>query len=326
VKNDLTIDSKVISMYEKLREADLVKDVATLSPAQEREQEQSANLLFIGKLEKVAKIENRKIPQLNDGGEIPIRIYYPMSEPGIALDDKGNLSKLPIVVFIHGGGFVAGDLHAVEETCCAIANRADSIVISVDYRLAPEFKFPSGLEDCFAASIWARVNASTLGGDPTNVIVAGDSAGGNLTAATCLMARDTSNLPPIALQALIYPVTDLSRNMGKYSGARFGPSAEEMDWIIKHYLQTKTDVMNPLVSPLLADLSGLPPAVIITAENDPLREQDLDYARKLEKFGVSVSVLDYPGMVHGFFTLPSYFDSGKLATDKLASIIRSLKD
>ena len=126
--------------------------------------------------------------------------------------------------------------------------------MSVDYRLAPEYKFPSGLNDCYQATIWTAENAAKLGGDPTKIVVAGDSAGGNLAACVCLMARENNSHPNIALQCLIYPVTDMSRDMAIYSNAQYGPPKEEIDWFTNHYVNSRSDVFNPLVSPYLADL------------------------------------------------------------------------
>jgi acetyl esterase len=153
--------------------------------------------------------------------------------------------------------------------------------------------------------------------------VAGDSAGGNLAAVVCLKARKNSK-PKIALQCLIYPVADLSSNMRKYSGVKYGPSMEEMVWYTDQYLSNSADALNPLVSPLLADLRDVPPAVMITAGDDPLRKQDLEYLAKLERAGVKATWYDYPAMVHGFFTLPGYFPSGEEAIEKLAKTIRVL--
>jgi len=315
-------------MYKQLREADLLKPISDLSPEEERSQELKAALLFMGKPEKMARIENKRIRQVVQDRtlEVPIRVYFPEKEG----TTTRSSAKRPIILFIHGGGFIAGELRTVEECCCLIAKTADSIVVSVDYRLAPEHKFPQGLDDCYGAAIWVLGNAEALGGDPGKVIISGDSAGGNLATEVCLMLaknqRIQRSLPAIALQFLVYPGVDLSWDMSKFSGVEYGPSKEEIDWMLKHYLSNPNDVTNPAVSPLLADIDGLslPPAFIVTAEFDPLREQDIAYARKLEQSGVKVWQREYPGMVHGFFHLPSFFDEGRQATLELAKLARML--
>ena len=273
-----------------------------------------------GPEEKIALIENVLISRSRDEGKIPLRIYYPKRNSSEAWRKR---KAPPVIVFIHGGGFVAGELLSVHETCCLLASASSSIVVSVDYRLAPENKFPAGLDDCYEATVWAGEKASSLGGDPAKLVVAGDSAGGNLAAVVCLMARESSK-PKIALQCLIYPATDLSAEMAKYSGVKYGPSKEEMDWYAKHYLKNPADALNPLVSPIFADLHDLPPAIIVTAGHDPLREQDLEYLGKLTLSGIKTTLYDYPEMIHGFFTLPGYFQSGSRAIEDVAKCIRQL--
>jgi len=203
-------------------------------------------------------------------------------------------------------------------------NRAAAIVVCVDYRLEPEHRFPIGLNDWYAASNWVIENAFSLGRDTGKVVVAVDSAGGNLAARACLMTRDSKRIPHIAVNALVYQVSDFSNDTSRYSGVEYGPSKEEMDWYAGHYFRTEGDALNPLASPIIANLKGIPPCLIVTAQNDPLREQDLEYARKLEISVVEVTILNYIGMVHGFFTLPTYFESGELAINELAKVIRSL--
>ncbi len=311
------VDSKVVAMYDRLDQLGLLRPLAELSPAEQRTQDLETIRLLMdkGAEKKIARTETISIPRWREDGKVQLKIYYPLA-------DKKD-ANLPVVVFIHGGGFITGEFLSVHETCCLLSSASQALVISVDYRLAPENRFPLGLNDCYTAAIWVSENASTLVVDPSKLVVAGDSAGGNLAAALCLLARERSK-PKIALQGLVYPVTDLSRDMTKYSGVKYGPSKEELESVAGHYLQNPKDALNPLVSPLLAELTGLPRAVMITAGNDPLREQDMDFVAKLRKAGVEVAVYDYPSMVHGFFTLPGYFPQGTEAIEVLGKHIRDL--
>ena len=313
------VDSRVVAMNERLERLGLLRPLAELTPAEQRRQDLETVLLFMDKREaeeKIGRIQTTSIPRLREEGEIQLRIYHPQID--------GLEQKVPVMIFIHGGGFITGEFTSVHESCCLLSSASQAVVVSVDYRLAPEHKFPLGLNDCFAAALWVSENASEFGADPSKLVVAGDSAGGNLAAVVCLLAREKVSKPKIAMQGLIYPVTDLGRDMTKYSGAKFGPSKEEVDMVIKHYLVNPNDALNPLVSPLRADLGSLPPAVIITAGNDPLREQAMDYAAKLREAGVEVALYDYPSMVHGFFTLPGYFPQGREAIQAIANHVRQL--
>jgi acetyl esterase len=245
-----------------------------------------------------------------------VRIYWPKQ-------NEMQVEMYPMIVFFHGGGWVLGNLDLYDELCAMLCNKAGSIVLSVDYRLAPENKFPIPLEDCYAATKWAATHAQFLQGDADSIVVAGDSAGGNLAAAVCLMAKEKRG-PKIAMQVLIYPITDLLADLSKYSKDKFGPSKEVMDWFIDHYMRDAADMKNPLASTVYGELGDLPPAVVVTAEYDPLRDQDLDYAKKLEHAGVKTQFLDYQGMVHGFVQLPSFFEQGKDAITKIAAEIDKL--
>ena len=166
-------------------------------------------------------------------------------------------------------------------------------------------KFPQPLHDCYAVTKWAYDNAKFLEGDQDTIIVAGSSAGGNLAAAVALMAKE-KNGPPIAAQLLIYPITDMTSDLSKYSKDKFGPSKEAMDWFGMHYVKNDSEFVNPLVSPIFGNLNELPQAIMVTAELDPLRDQDLRYVNKLEQTGVKTLLLDYPATVHGFMDLPTF--------------------
>ncbi len=255
----------------------------------------------------VAGVENRTIRGAN--GDIPVRIYTP----------EGSTTK-PVLVYFHGGGWVLGDLDAAD-SLCRIANRAGYVVVSVDYRLAPEYKFPAALEDAYAATSWVAKNAAALNGDPTRIAVGGDSAGGNLAAVVSLMARDRGS-PSLMYQLLIYPVTKYgfdTQSYREYGQGGFGLTKDEMVWFWHHYLASDADGQNPYASPLLASCYDLPPACIITAEYDVLRDEAEAYAARLQKAGVPVQLLWYDGMIHNFVGLASVLDRGKQALFEIAA-------
>jgi len=288
-----------------------------MDPVDARAEDYRATMLFAGKPEPVEKIENHVI---HEGlAEIPIRVYWPK----IPDQEKDEQDLYPIIVYFHGGGWVLGNLDSVDEICSMLSNRSEAIVISVDYRLAPEYKFPQPLHDCYGATKWAYANAKFLEGDQDTIIVAGSSAGGNLAATVALMAKQKKG-PPIAAQVLIYPITDMTSDLSKYSKDPFGPSKEAMDWFGIHYVSDDSEYRDPLVSPVFGELNGLPEAVVITAELDPLRDQGLRYANKLEQAGVKTLLMDYPATVHGFMDLPGFFPEGQEAIDKVASEIKKI--
>jgi acetyl esterase len=265
-----------------------------------------------GILEPLRSIDDISIS--SPAGEIPIRIYTPDAP-----------SPCPAMVYFHGGGWVVCDLNTHDVVCSAIARRAGAVVVSVDYRLAPEHKFPAAVVDSYAAIVWVAANAPRLGIDPKRISVGGDSAGGNLATVVCLKSRD-ENGPAIAFQALVYPVTDLSSfDTGSYRefAAGYQLTKTEMEWFRDCYLGRKEDAQNPHASPLLArDLRGLPPALIITAECDPLRDEGEAYAKRLEQAGVPVTCTRYAGMIHPFFSLsgaiPQAFDAIQQVADGVA--------
>ena len=239
----------------------------------------------------VAKVEDLHVP--GDGIDVPVRIYTPAGHRAGAL------------VWLHGGGWVIGSIETNDATCRSLANEARCVVVSVGYRLAPEAKFPLPLEDCFAATVWAVENAAALGVDPGTVAVGGASAGGNLAAAVTLMARERGG-PDLAYQLLVYPAVandDYASQSFRDNGEGYGLDRTTMDWYWSHYLRDDADAMDPLVAPLLADdLSGLPPALVITAEYDPLRDEGEAYAERLREAGVEAAWSRYDGMIHGFFS------------------------
>lgn len=240
---------------------------------------------------KMAKVENRKI-SMRDGAEIGIRIYYPSEEQG-----------LPIMAFFHGGGFVLRDLDSHDKACRRLAKTSNAIVVSADYRLAPEYKFPIPMQDAYDATLWVAENAASLGADPERLIVAGDSAGGNLAAVTAIQARDLGE-PKIAKQVLIYPTTDARMQTPSIEtlGEGYFLSKHMMAWFLNHYKSKEEDIYNPLMSPLLTeDLSNLPPAFVITASHDPLKDEGEAYADRLIEAANDVHFKEYFNTIHGFF-------------------------
>ena len=247
----------------------------------------------------VARVEDRAIP--GPAGDLRVRIYWPEAS-----------GPRPLVVFFHGGGFVLCSLDTHDELARGFCREAEAVVVSVDYRLAPENPYPAAADDCYAALVWAVANAESLGADPARVAVAGDSAGGNLAAVTALRARDLGG-PALRHQCLIYPVTDSRCDTPSFAENADGYflSAEAMRWFWSHYLQDAARGDEPYASPLRApDLSGLPPTLVITAEYDPLRDEGERYAAALAAAGVVTELRRYDGMIHGFVTLAVPLEDG----------------
>ena len=260
----------------------------------------------------VAKVEDRLVPGFD--GEITARIYTP----------EGT-GPFPLLVWFHGGGWVVGDLDLADAQARDLTAQASCVVASVDYRLAPDTKFPGPVEDCYAATLWAQRNASSLNADPNRVAVGGDSAGGNLAAVVCLMARDRGG-PSLVFQLLVYPVTDFDFTTLSYqqNGEGYMLTTESMEWFWNHYLRDRSDATNPYAAPLRAkDLSGLPPALVVTAEYDPLRDEGQAYAERLQAAGIPTEYVCYEGMVHGFFAMPAALDKGKQGISHAAAALRA---
>jgi acetyl esterase len=258
----------------------------------------------------IASVTERKIPGPN--GPVPVRIYRP----------AGDAPK-PVVVYYHGGGWVLGSLETHDGTCRRLADGADAVVVSVDYRMGPEDRFPAAVDDSYAALRWVAANAAELGADPTRLVVAGDSAGGNLAAVVSQLARDGG--PAIRFQLLIYPVTDhefTSVSMEE-NAEGFYLTRDAMRWFYDHYLNDPAEGDDPRVSPMRnADLSMLPPAFVLTAEYDPLRDQGIAYADALRGAGNTVAMTMYEGLFHGFFSMFDLIDAGKAAfDDAIAAVV-----
>ena len=263
-----------------------------------------------GPEEPVAQVDTRVIP---GPVPIPIRVYRPTLE-----------QDLPALVYFHGGGFVICNLDTHDRLCRNLANASGAVVVSVDYRLAPEHKFPAAAEDAYAATCYVAEHAAEFGVDPNRIAVGGDSAGGNLATVVALMARDRGG-PSLKFQLLIYPVVDVdddSPSMREYGHDHF-LTRESMDWFIESYIGREEDRRSPYASPWYAsDLRGLPAAMVITAECDPLCDQGEAYARKLQSAGVPVVLKRYEGMIHPFFSLAGIIDAGRTATADAASAVR----
>lgn len=263
--------------------------------------------------EPVGSITHRLIP--SPKGDILARVFTPEGD-----------GPFPVVVYFHGGGWVIANLDVYEPSCRALCNAAEAVVVSVAYRQAPEHKYPAAVEDAHAALQWVLENAAELRGDPARVAVGGESAGGNLATVACLKARDEGGRLPLA-QLLIYPVTDARMNTPSYEEQREAKplNAAMMPWFWKHYLESESQGREPYASPMLAgSLAGLPPAIVITAENDPLRDEGEAYARRLSDEGVPVDARRFDGVMHEFFGLAGAVgkaaDAVKFAAEGLRKI------
>lgn len=260
----------------------------TLTPAQARAATRERVLRAALPPLPVAGVEERTIP--GPGGPLRVRVYSP-----------GGRTPLPALVYLHGGGWVICDLDTHDNQCRALAGAAGCVVVSVDYRLAPEHPWPAALDDADTAHAWTLGEAAGLGVDPARVGIGGDSAGGNLAAALCLRRRDAGGPPP-AVQVLLYPPLDHRFDTASYrDNGEYLLSRDDMEWFWAHYLGDRGRGDHPLVSPLRAgDLAGLPAALVVTAEYDVLRDEAETYAERLRAAGVPVILRRYEGMIHGF--------------------------
>jgi acetyl esterase len=282
---------------------DQMADAPPLSAGSPADARQAAGAFreLSGPPEDVAMIADRMVP--GPAGDIPVRVYRPAGD-----------GPQPVLVFFHGGGWVICDLETHDGLCRMLANRAGATVVSVDYRLAPEAVFPAAVDDCVAVTKWVGAHGAELNVDTSRLAVGGDSAGGNLAAVVALAARDEGG-PPIAFQLLIYPATDarmVSDSIAE-NGAGYFLEEPDMKWFYGHYAADATDWR---VSPLLAkDLSHLPPALVLTAQYDPLRDEGEAYGEALRKAGGQVTVKRYDGMIHGFVSMTGIIDAAKAAVD-----------
>ena len=259
----------------------------------------------------VAKVEDRSVSWRD--AEVPVRIYTP-----------AGTGPFPILIWCHGGGMVVGDLETADATARHLTVETGCVTVSVDYRLAPETKFPGACDDCYAAAVWASDNAASIQGDAARMAVGGDSAGGNLAAVVAQMARDRAN-PDLAFQLLVYPMTSLDFETPSYVDNADGYllTRDSMKWYWDQYLGASDDPNHPYAVPSRAgSFKNLPPALVITAQFDPLRDEGEAYAKNLEAAGVPTTHSRYDGMIHGFFGMSGAVDKAGQAVSEAAAAMK----
>lgn len=286
--------------------AQQVRDMMAMAPAPPFEVE----------VPPVANVENRTIPVKD--GEINIRIYTPSGE-----------GPFPLFVYYHGGGWVLGNLETSDAGCRLLAEQTKRVVVSVDYRLSPEFKFPVPVEDCYAALEWANENASSINAIANNIVVGGDSAGGNLATVMAILSHE-KNGPTITAQALIYPVTHLNFTTDSYEqfAEGFGLDRDLMIWFGEYYVNDQKEYEDYRVSPLLYEnVSALPPAIFIAAENDVLLDEGAKYEEKLRNAGVQTSYTVLEGSVHGYFSnMVLFAEETKQTVNAIEEFLNTVKN
>lgn len=283
-----------------------------LTPAEAREAYMKSRAILQPEPEPVAEARDLAAP--GPHGPIPLRLYRP----------QGGAAPLPGLIYYHGGGWLLGGIDSHDVVCRRFANAARCVVVSVDYRMAPEHKFPAAVDDCAAATGWAIGQAAALGMDPARVAVGGDSAGGNLAAVMALMARDGA-LPRLAYQLLIYPATDMT--MTTVSSQTVGPgvplTSATMKWFIDHYMRGPEDRIDWRASPIrAASVAGTAPALVLTAAADPLRDEGIAYAARLEREGVRTTAIHLTDQIHGFLSMGKVIRAADTAIDMMAASLR----
>ena len=279
-----------------------------LSPREARANE----MLVLEPGPEMFRVDDMTIP--GPAGDLPIRLYQPVEA------DAG-----PALVWFHGGGWVLGNIDMDDGTCRRIAQRAGCRVVSVEYRLAPEAKFPAAPEDCYVAVEWLSEHGDSIGVEGHTLAVGGDSVGGTLAAAVCQMARDRGG-PAIRHQLMVCPVMDRDFSTASYleCGNSYRPTTHLMKWFWNHYLDDPADASDPRAAPLQTrNFSNLPPATIIIAEYDVLRNEGEEYGARLEEAGVDATVSRYDGTIHLLVLLADRIDKGQLALDQLAAALRA---
>jgi acetyl esterase len=307
------LDPQLQAMRDQ-RERDNVPPLYTMSLAEARAEDLASIRASGGEPEPVHEVTNLTIA--GPGGDLALRLYRPAGE-----------GPLPALLYFFGGGWVLGTIDTADGVSRSLANASGALVVVTGYRLAPEHPFPAAVDDCYAAVGWVAGHAAEIGADPARLAVGGDSAGGNLAAVVALRARAGGQA--LAGQLLVYPNTDqLADDQSmRDSGDPFLFNRHSVAWYRQHYLANPGDAANPLASPLRAEsLAGLPPALVITAEYDPLRDQGEAYARRLADDGVQVELSRYPGMAHGFFTMAGTVDASGAAIAQAASRLRAWFD
>jgi acetyl esterase len=308
----MALDPQVEALLQELKDAG-AQPFETMSPAEAR----VAVLGFKdlgGEPEDVDRVDYRFIP--GPTADLPVWIYRPA---------RGGAGPLPGLIYFHGSGWVVANIEICDAFSRALANRTGCVVVAVNYQKAPEHKFPIPLDDCYAATQWVFANAPALGLDSGRIGVIGDSAGGNLAAAVTLRARD-ENGPQLAYQVLIYPAIQYGWDTPSYlaNAEGFMLQRASMEYFWRHYVRDPEDGKNPYCAPLVAeDHSGLPPALIVSAEFDPLCDDGRNYADKLAASGVPVKLRLYEGMIHGFLWMSGVFDQSKALLDEIGREVRS---
>ncbi|MBY4039244.1 alpha/beta hydrolase [Rhodococcus fascians] len=242
----------------------------------------------------IHEVYDRTVP--GPAGEIPIRVFRPSEH-----------DNLPVLIYLHGGGWTMGNLEVGDDTCRELANRTGFLVVSVDYRLAPEHKFPAGFDDVYAVVTWLSAHASELGGDASRLAIGGESAGANLTAAVTVHARDNDG-PDFAMQLLVCPVTEYAVERPSWVEYEQAPilGSDDVLFFWDQYLRDVSDRTDPRATPMNAEsLHGLPPAFVLTAEFDPIRDDGEAYAQRLADAGVPTKLVRYEGIIHGFLSIVS---------------------
>jgi len=311
-KNTIRLDPQAERVLLLVRWS-VVPQYSEMTPAQARYwHNRKAGLLDV-RPQTVFSVEDCSID--GPGTEIGLRIYTPRKPTGL----------FPVLVWLHGGGHVVGSLDSYDPLCRTLALLADCLVVSVDYRLAPEHKFPAAVNDCFAALSWvARRGESIIGSDPTRIAIGGDSAGGNLAAVSAILARD-DGFPPLVFQLLVYPRTAPDEEFPSHHEFAEGYllTRKTIRWFHNQYLRREENRRDFRYAPLICDdLSGLPPALVMVGECDPLRDDGIAYAERLQHEGNAVELSVYPGMIHAFFSMGGAIDAGRRAHEHAATALK----
>jgi acetyl esterase len=305
----MPLDSEVQELLERMERSD-PRPRGSWTIAETREKYLQMRVLA-GEPKDLRRVEDRTVP--GPAGEIPIRLYA--RETGI---------QLPALIYLHGGRFISGNLDTHDRVCRALAEQSGCLIVGVDYRLAPEHRFPAAVEDAYCVTAWTAAHGGTAGVDITRIGVGGDSAGGNLAAAVALHARD-KDYPPLKCQCLIYPMLDATRSAETHRtlAAGYGAGSDDMKQGYREYVPKGVDLRDPLVSPLFAEnLKGVPPAFVLTAEYDCLRAEAEQYVEQLRSAGVTVVHSRYEGAIHGFFQMAGVLGIGVRAIDEVSGFLK----
>jgi len=311
----MTVDKQTAALLEQLEKSGLLPMSQWPIDQARRDMAATCDQVAAPKVE-VGRVEDRRVPV--KGGEITVRLYWP--------EGASEGQSLPVMLYYHGGGFVLGNLEIHDHTCRQFCRGANIVVANVDYRLAPEHKFPTGIEDAYQALEWVQENADQIGVDPGKIILSGDSAGGNFTIALSLMARDRRG-PAIAAQIPIYPSCELGDASRYASREKFGKGEyylmdSDIDWLLGQYFKNAADAADFRASPIrVDDLRDLPPAFVLTAGYDPLVDEGEEYARRLREAGVPVDYKCYESTVHGFVSFAGVCDVGMQAINDIVAWI-----